>query len=135
MGNSFVNQYYTVLQHNTKLMHRFYQDRSVLTHGGPESNKVETVTSLKDIHNKVIQLGLDGARAEISSVDSQYSHEGGVIVQVVGGLTMKDGTKPHAKTNNTAETTTTPTATENIALASAVDISTSSRSANFPVAT
>eukprot|EP00237_Pycnococcus_provasolii_P011266 CAMPEP_0198712684 /NCGR_PEP_ID=MMETSP1471-20131121/4407_1 /TAXON_ID=41880 /ORGANISM="Pycnococcus provasolii, Strain RCC733" /LENGTH=465 /DNA_ID=CAMNT_0044472675 /DNA_START=123 /DNA_END=1520 /DNA_ORIENTATION=+ len=93
VGNSFVNQYYTVLQHNTKLMHRFYQDRSVLTHGGPESNKVETVTSLKDIHNKVIQLGLDGARAEISSVDSQYSHEGGVIVQVVGGLTMKDGTK------------------------------------------
>ena len=104
VGNSFVSQYYPVLHHNPKYLYRFYTNASVMTHADENSNgngsssgeeamlpgHVETVVGQADIHHKVMKLGLEGATAEIKSVDSQYSLQDGVIVQVTGFLTNKN---------------------------------------------
>ncbi len=43
----------------------------------------------QNIHDKVTELEFEEAATEIWGVDSQYSIEGGVIVQVVGALQIK----------------------------------------------
>ena len=108
MGNSFVKEYYLGLTRNPQSMRLFYENHSVLTHADPSSKRpasvkaadpaasagvVETVEGQMEIHNKVMQLGCDGARAEITSVDSQLSLEGGVIVQVTGSLSKQGSDK------------------------------------------
>jgi len=90
VGNSFVNQYYTVLHSSPKFLHRFYTDASSLTLAEYGSDgPVETVLTQRGIHAKVMSLGYDEYKAEIHSVDSQYSLNGGVLVQVTGALINK----------------------------------------------
>lgn len=46
VGNAFVGQYYHILHHSPQLVHRFYQDTSLLSR--PDSNGVmTTVTSMQ----------------------------------------------------------------------------------------
>lgn len=90
VGNSFVNQYYTVLHSSPKYLHRFYTDASSLTLAEYGSDgPVETVLTQRGIHAKVMSLGYEEYKAEIHSVDSQYSLSGGVLVQVTGALANK----------------------------------------------
>ncbi|XP_010527259.1 PREDICTED: putative G3BP-like protein [Tarenaya hassleriana] len=89
VGNAFVHQYYHILHQSPEHVHRFYQDISKL--GRPEENGIMGITStLQDIDKKILSLGYGVIGAEITTVDTQESHSGGVLVLVTGYLTEKD---------------------------------------------
>ncbi|KAK4731735.1 hypothetical protein R3W88_024723 [Solanum pinnatisectum] len=89
VGNAFVQQYYHILHHSPGLVFRFYQDISKL--GRPEDDGSMSITStMQAINDKILSLNYADFRAEIKSVDSQESFNGGVHVLVTGYLTGKD---------------------------------------------
>ncbi|KAE8730580.1 Nuclear transport factor 2 family protein with RNA binding domain [Hibiscus syriacus] len=89
VGNAFVHQYYLILHQSPELVHRFYHDSSKL--GRPEENGIMSITTtMQAINDKIIALGYGEFTAEITSVDAQDSHSGGVLVLVTGYLTLKD---------------------------------------------
>ncbi|KDP26351.1 hypothetical protein JCGZ_17509 [Jatropha curcas] len=89
VGNAFVHQYYLILHQSPELVHRFYQDVSRL--GRPEEGGImSTTTTMHAINEKILSLNYDEFRAEITTVDSQESYNGGVLVLVTGYLTGKD---------------------------------------------
>ncbi|XP_027767570.1 putative G3BP-like protein isoform X2 [Solanum pennellii] len=89
VGNAFVQQYYHILHHSPGLVFRFYQDISKL--GRPEDDGSMSITStMQAINDKILSLNYADFRAEIKSVDSQESFNGGVHVLVSGYLTGKD---------------------------------------------
>ncbi|XVF81231.1 hypothetical protein PTKIN_Ptkin15bG0139400 [Pterospermum kingtungense] len=92
VGNAFVLQYYHILHQSPELVHRFYHDSSKL--GRPEENGVMGITTTMDaINEKILSLGYGEFTAEITTVDAQDSHCGGVLVLVTGYLTGKDNVK------------------------------------------
>ncbi|OIT36925.1 PREDICTED: putative G3BP-like protein isoform X1 [Nicotiana attenuata] len=89
VGNAFVQQYYHILHHSPGLVFRFYQDISKL--GRPEDDgSMSITTTMQAINEKILSLNYADFRAEIRSVDSQESFNGGVHVLVTGYLTGKD---------------------------------------------
>ncbi|KAA8547909.1 hypothetical protein F0562_004338 [Nyssa sinensis] len=89
VGNAFVEQYYHILHQSPDLVFRFYQDSSVLSR--PDPNGVMTsVTTMKDINDKICSLDYKNYKAEIETADAQDSYKDGVIVLVTGCLTGKD---------------------------------------------
>ncbi|KAJ8899340.1 hypothetical protein K2173_018314 [Erythroxylum novogranatense] len=85
VGNAFVHQYYLILHQSPELVHRFYQDVSKL--GRPEDNGVMSITTtMHAINERILSLGCGQFTAEICSVDSQESYQGGVLVLVTGYL-------------------------------------------------
>ncbi|XP_039001023.1 nuclear transport factor 2-like [Hibiscus syriacus] len=92
VGNAFVHQYYLILHQSPELVHRFYHDSSKL--GRPEENGIMSITTtLQAINEKILALGYGEFTAEITSVDAQDSHSGGVLVLVSGYLIGKDKLK------------------------------------------
>ncbi|XP_071720606.1 nuclear transport factor 2-like [Rutidosis leptorrhynchoides] len=89
VGNAFVQQYYHILHQSPGLVHRFYQDISKV--GRPEEDgSLSITTTMEEINSKILSLNYDEFKAEIKSVDSQESLNGGVTVLVTGCLTGKD---------------------------------------------
>ncbi|RID43805.1 hypothetical protein BRARA_I00643 [Brassica rapa] len=92
VGRAFVEQYYHILHQSPGLVHRFYQDSSLLTR--PDvTGTVTTVTTMQAINDKIMSLNYEDYTAEIDTADAQESHERGVIVLVTGRLTGKDNEK------------------------------------------
>ncbi|KAH9722224.1 nuclear transport factor 2 [Citrus sinensis] len=92
VGNAFVEQYYHILHQSPGLVHRFYQDSSLLSR--PDSNgSMTTVTTMKAINDRILSLNYEDYTAEIKTADAQDSYEKGVIVLVTGCLTGKDNVK------------------------------------------
>ncbi|XWS31241.1 hypothetical protein CRYUN_Cryun23aG0060700 [Craigia yunnanensis] len=92
VGNAFVHQYYLILHQSPALVHRFYHDSSKL--GRPEENGVMSITTtMQAINEKILSLDYGEFTAEITTVDAQDSHNGGVLVLVTGYLTGKDKVK------------------------------------------
>ncbi|XP_052195837.1 nuclear transport factor 2-like isoform X1 [Diospyros lotus] len=89
VGNAFVEQYYHILYQSPELVHRFYQDSSMLSR--PETNGVMTsVTTMKGINDKICSFDYKNCKAEIKTADAQESYKDGVIVLVTGCLTGPD---------------------------------------------
>ncbi|KAH6814407.1 hypothetical protein C2S51_023425 [Perilla frutescens var. frutescens] len=94
VGNAFVTQYYNILHQSPELVHKFYQDISKL--GRPEEDgSMSITTTMQAINEKIVALNYGDFRAEIKSVDSQESFNGGVHVLVTGYLTGKDNKVTH----------------------------------------
>ncbi|XWS47200.1 hypothetical protein CRYUN_Cryun14cG0132600 [Craigia yunnanensis] len=92
VGNAFVHQYYLILHQSPTLVHRFYHDSSKL--GRPEENGVMSITTTTQaINEKILSLDYGEFTVEITTVDAQDSHSGGVLVLVTGYLTEKDKVK------------------------------------------
>ncbi|XVE78134.1 hypothetical protein DITRI_Ditri13aG0119500 [Diplodiscus trichospermus] len=92
VGNAFVHQYYHILHQSPALVHRFYHDSSKL--GRPEENGIMSITTtMQAINEKILSLDYGDCTAEITTVDAQDSHNGGVLVLVTGYLTGKDNVK------------------------------------------
>ncbi|XP_019093232.1 PREDICTED: ras GTPase-activating protein-binding protein 2-like isoform X2 [Camelina sativa] len=92
VGRAFVEQYYHILHQSPGLVHRFYQDSSLLTR--PDVNgAVTTVTTMQAINDKILSLKYEDYTAEIETADAQESHERGVIVLVTGRLTGNDNVR------------------------------------------
>ncbi|KAI4303758.1 hypothetical protein MLD38_039354 [Melastoma candidum] len=92
VGNAFVEQYYHILHQSPGMVHRFYQDSSLLSR--PDANGVmSTVTTMQAINEKIVSLNYEEYTVEIKTADAQRSHEKGVIVLVTGCLTGKDNAR------------------------------------------
>ncbi|GKU86013.1 hypothetical protein SLEP1_g602 [Rubroshorea leprosula] len=89
VGNAFVHQYYHILHQSPEHVHRFYQDISKLGRPG-ENGVMDITTTMQAINEKILSLDYGDFKAEITTVDAQNSHSGGVIVLVTGFLTGKD---------------------------------------------
>ncbi|ONK73758.1 uncharacterized protein A4U43_C04F34970 [Asparagus officinalis] len=92
VGNAFVQQYYTILHQSPAVVYRFYQESSKLTRPGPQG-VMSSVTTLQAINDKIMSMDFGGFMAEIKTVDSQDSVNGGVLVLVTGYLTGKDNVR------------------------------------------
>ncbi|XP_022021390.1 nuclear transport factor 2 isoform X2 [Helianthus annuus] len=92
VGNAFVEQYYHILHQSPELVHKFYQDSSILSR--PDANGLmSSVTTMQAIDEKIQSLDYKNYKAEIKTADAQDSHQSGVIVLVTGCLTGKDNVK------------------------------------------
>ncbi|XP_076902630.1 nuclear transport factor 2-like [Bidens hawaiensis] len=92
VGNAFVEQYYHILHKSPELVHKFYQDSSILSR--PDTNGfMSSVTTMQAIDEKIQSLDYKNIKAEIQTADAQDSHQSGVIVLVTGCLTGKDNVK------------------------------------------
>ncbi|KAH0900172.1 hypothetical protein HID58_049740, partial [Brassica napus] len=92
VGRAFVEQYYHILHQSPGLVHRFYQDSSMLTR--PDvTGSVTTVTTMQAINEKIMSLKYEDYTAEIETADAQESYERGVIVLVTGCLTGSDNVR------------------------------------------
>ncbi|KAJ0766052.1 putative Ras GTPase-activating protein-binding protein [Helianthus annuus] len=92
VGNAFVEQYYHILHQSPELVHKFYQDSSILSR--PDANGLmSSVTTMQAIDDKIQSLDYKNYKAEIKTADAQDSHQSGVIVLVTGCLTGKDNVK------------------------------------------
>ncbi|KAK9075480.1 hypothetical protein SSX86_003804 [Deinandra increscens subsp. villosa] len=92
VGNAFVEQYYHILHQSPELVHKFYQDLSILSR--PDANGLmSSVTTMQAIDEKIQSLDYKNYKAEIKTADAQDSHQAGVIVLVTGCLTGKDNVK------------------------------------------
>ncbi|KAF8378579.1 hypothetical protein HHK36_029925 [Tetracentron sinense] len=92
VGSAFVEQYYHILHQSPELVHRFYQDSSILSR--PDSNGVmESVTTMQAINDKILSLDYKDYKAEIETADAQNSYKEGVLVLVTGCLTGKDNVR------------------------------------------
>ncbi|WCJ35833.1 Nuclear transport factor 2 (NTF2) family protein with RNA binding (RRM-RBD-RNP motifs) domain [Euphorbia peplus] len=89
VGNAFVQQYYHILHQSPGLVHKFYQDVSLLSRPDSDGN-MTTVSTMQAINEKILSLNYEDYTAEINYADAQESFEKGVIVLVTGCLTGKD---------------------------------------------
>ncbi|KAI3686549.1 hypothetical protein L1987_80228 [Smallanthus sonchifolius] len=87
VGNAFVEQYYHILHQSPELVHKFYQDSSILSR--PDTSGLMTSA----IDEKIQSLGYKNFKAEIKTADAQDSNQAGVIFLVTGCLTGKDNVK------------------------------------------
>ncbi|GFZ10916.1 hypothetical protein Acr_22g0003140 [Actinidia rufa] len=90
VGNAFVMQYYHVLVNYPHMAHKFYNESSTLS--WPETDHETTpVTTIKSIKEKIQSLDYKGCKAEITTLDAQYSHDkNGVIVLTQGYYIAND---------------------------------------------
>ncbi|KAL3654306.1 hypothetical protein CASFOL_003987 [Castilleja foliolosa] len=89
VADAFVKQYYAILSKYPENAHKFYAETSLL--GWPGSDGVITpVTTLSAISDKILSSNYKNCIAEVSTVDAQASHDGGVIVSVTGSFLEKD---------------------------------------------
>ncbi|XP_057481991.1 nuclear transport factor 2-like [Actinidia eriantha] len=74
VGNAFVMQYYHVLVNYPHMAHKFYNESSILS--WPETDHETTpVTTIKSIKEKIQSLDYKGCKAEITTLDAQYSYD------------------------------------------------------------
>ncbi|XAR55933.1 RNA helicase [Bertholletia excelsa] len=93
VGNAFAEQYYKVLLTNPDIVHKFYQDSSVLSRQLDTTGMMTSVTTMKGIQDMFKSLDYRGCMAQITTVDTQDSYNKGILVLVTGCLTGKDNVK------------------------------------------
>ncbi|KAE9449335.1 hypothetical protein C3L33_18745, partial [Rhododendron williamsianum] len=107
IGNAFVEQYYHILHYSPELVHRFYQESSILSRPEPNGvmtsvttteliydnscdNSLHFLTMEQGINDKICSFDYKNYKAEIKTADAQESYKDGVIVLVTGCLTGMD---------------------------------------------
>ncbi|KDN38095.1 hypothetical protein K437DRAFT_291867 [Tilletiaria anomala UBC 951] len=90
VGWLFVPQYYLLLNQDPQRLHRFYTKRSTLIHG-VEQEDTTPCFGQQAIHSKILSLDFQDCKVFVSSVDSQSSANGGIVIQVLGEMSNKDG--------------------------------------------
>ncbi|CAN4122062.1 unnamed protein product [Withania somnifera] len=89
VAHSFVDQYYHILQKLIGQSYRFYKERSVLS--WPLSDgKIKSVTTSEGINEFINSSHFKNNKVEITSVDSQSSAAGGILVMVTACLVGQD---------------------------------------------
>ncbi|XP_047312981.1 nuclear transport factor 2 [Impatiens glandulifera] len=89
VANAFVEQYYKLLHQSPALVHKFYQDNSMLGRPGEDGSMIITST-MEAINAKILSLNYGDFSTEIKSFSAQESYYGGVHVLVTGFLIGKD---------------------------------------------
>jgi len=84
IGKAFVDHYYKTFDTNRSSLGSLYQDQSYLTFEGGESQGAQNIVA------KLVALPFQKCQHHISSVDTQPSLSGGIMVFVTGQL-MTEG--------------------------------------------
>ncbi|CAL5083942.1 unnamed protein product [Urochloa decumbens] len=91
VAGAFVKQYYQTLCSSRQDAYKFYNDSSIL--GRSDSNgNVISVTTINDIKKQLLSMDFTDCLIELETVDCQPSHVDGVLILVVGYVTI-DGLK------------------------------------------
>ncbi|KAL1917246.1 uncharacterized protein VTP21DRAFT_4902 [Calcarisporiella thermophila] len=90
VGMMFVHEYYTFVNREPERLHCFYSKKSSMIHG-TEGESVEQCQGQQEIHKKIIELSFQDCKVKIFNVDSQPSHNGGIVIQVLGEMSNNDG--------------------------------------------
>ncbi|KAJ3142495.1 hypothetical protein HK101_003301, partial [Irineochytrium annulatum] len=90
VGWLFVQQYYTFLNKDPQKLHCFYNSKSKFIHG-TEGESPETQEGQKAIHQRITELAFEDCKVLVSNVDSQPSHDGCIVIMVLGEMSNKGG--------------------------------------------
>ncbi|XP_028124293.1 nuclear transport factor 2B [Camellia sinensis] len=82
VGRSFVDHYYHLFDNDRSSLYSLYQPTSMFTFEG------QLIQGVEDISNKLNQLPFDKCQHDISTIDSQPSCTGGIMVFVSGSLRL-----------------------------------------------
>ncbi|WOK98466.1 G3BP-like protein isoform X2 [Canna indica] len=89
IGNSFVQQYYHILHQSPEIVHKFYQDSSIVNRPNSDG-QMTSVTTMQAINDKIMSLDFRNCFTEIETADSQISYQNGVLIVVTGSFTGQD---------------------------------------------
>ncbi|PIN20334.1 Nuclear transport factor 2 [Handroanthus impetiginosus] len=89
VADSFVKQYYAVLNKCPENVYKFYKESSLLSWPGPDG-VITPVTTSSGINDKIVSSDYTKWFVEIETVDAQDSLERGIVVAVTGFLTGKE---------------------------------------------
>ncbi|TIB70083.1 hypothetical protein E3P77_00133 [Wallemia ichthyophaga] len=90
VGWQFVTQYYNFVNSKPDSLHYFYNQDSTLIHGYEDGDE-RTCFGQKDINARVAEIGFENCKVFVHSLDSQSSANGGILVQVVGEMSNRNG--------------------------------------------
>ncbi|WFC93866.1 hypothetical protein MBRA1_000491 [Malassezia brasiliensis] len=90
IGWTFVPQYYTCMHQDPSRLHCFYTKKSTLVHAD-EKEDVQPSFGQQEIHQRLQALNFENTKVYVSTVDSQASADGGIIIQVIGELSNRGG--------------------------------------------
>eukprot|EP00042_Codosiga_hollandica_P013505 m.30704 g.30704 ORF g.30704 m.30704 type:complete len:365 (+) comp41322_c0_seq1:243-1337(+) len=90
VGHKFVKKYYTQLNEDPSVLHRFYNPKNSSFSHGEEGSKAACLHGHQDINDAILALGLKEARAAISQVDCQSISATGLLIQVIGSIFQGD---------------------------------------------
>ncbi|KAJ3211402.1 hypothetical protein HDU82_005966 [Entophlyctis luteolus] len=88
VGWLFVQQYYTFLNKEPKKLHCFFNSKSSFIHG-MEGESLEIQQGQKEIQARIAELDFEDCKVLVSNVDSQLSHNGCIVVMVLGEMSNK----------------------------------------------
>jgi len=87
LASTFIKQYYTMLNKAPNFIHHFYNDDSTFIYGPVEKGpSTQPAVGREQIEKKVKELELNDCRAKIEQIDSLETISGGVVIQLIGGL-------------------------------------------------
>ena len=83
VGREFVRQYYTILNRDPQLLHRYSEDSSFVHGGLDKPGEVSVpVYGQDNINKKIMSLNFKDCHAKIRQVDSMETIGKGVVIQV-----------------------------------------------------
>ncbi|KAM0897536.1 hypothetical protein ACQ4PT_022508 [Festuca glaucescens] len=91
VGNLFAQKYYSVVIESPETAHKFYHDESIL--GRPDCDGALRSISTTPIKKYYLSTDLKGSSMHIDNIDTQTSHDGGLLILVVGSFIMPDTAK------------------------------------------
>ncbi|KAJ1558344.1 hypothetical protein HK405_013889, partial [Cladochytrium tenue] len=90
-GWLFVQEYYTFLNKEPHKLHCFYDAKSSFIHATEGEPYLEPEHGQKEIHARITDLDFQDCKVLVSNVDSQASHDGCVVIMVLGEMSNKGG--------------------------------------------
>ncbi|KAL0074280.1 hypothetical protein J3Q64DRAFT_1853004 [Phycomyces blakesleeanus] len=90
VGLLFVREYYTFLNKKPHRLHAFYNNDSYFLRGD-EGESVQAYHGQEEIRKKIEELNFEGCKVLVTQVDTQMSVSNGILIQVLGEMSNKDG--------------------------------------------
>ncbi|CAD5172645.1 unnamed protein product, partial [Musa acuminata subsp. malaccensis] len=93
IGNAFVQQYYQILHQSPEMVHKFYQDSSIVNRPNSDGEMTSVTTMQQAINEKIMSLDFRNCFTEIKTIDSQLSYQNGVLIVVTGSFIGQENVK------------------------------------------
>ncbi|KAK4048375.1 COPII coat Sec23p-Sfb3p heterodimer component [Microbotryomycetes sp. JL221] len=88
---AFLDQYYNLLFEDPGRLHCFYRTESTLIHSAEGNSDNTPHYGQQGIHDKLMSLGYNHCKSWISTIDSQPSSDGGIMVMIIGWQSNASG--------------------------------------------
>lgn len=90
----FVREYYTIMINDPEKLHCFYEKQSSVLHCDEGDLETAVAMGIDDIKSHISRQSYQGVSVNISHYDGQYSMNDGIMIFVLGYMTLK-GEKKH----------------------------------------